>query len=116
MSSKFVEIDRTQFCKALEDRGFTPDQTLADEIAWIKYVDSHIENANTVFKDSCNHTAQAIDYLRSLLYSTPFSTTEKLTQALRPLSFTERYIKRPVAHGCSVLAKALNAAIKEQGK
>ena len=36
MSSKFVEIDRTQFCKALEDRGFTPDPDAYGELVYIR--------------------------------------------------------------------------------
>ena len=51
-------------------------QILSDqenETHWLKYVQMQIEHASYVFKDSCSHTNQAIDYLRALLHADPFS-------------------------------------------
>jgi len=40
------------------------------EDEWDTAVQKAADNATEVFKDSCNHTKQAIDYMRSLLQYT----------------------------------------------
>jgi len=36
MSNKFVEIDRNQFCNALEAKGFTPDPEAYGELVYVR--------------------------------------------------------------------------------
>ena len=39
-----------------------------DDQVWAAAVEKAAENANYVFKESCNHTKQAIDYMRAVLH------------------------------------------------